>query len=1417
MRPITKVFCWLFFCLAMSGALPGADQAFYWNAVNGDFNTSANWTPGALWPGYTGGFWVVANNGTANITADVPDMRYWVLPGSDWTFTSGLNTVGMVNQSAGILNLKARVLVAYNPDSYGVYHMSGGTVNANIGQFSGTAIGAGGRGVMTVSGTATFNALNGITFGAGSNMNVNILNLGATGNPGGTVLASSLYTLSGTGLINFHGGTYKSNFTYHDSLHQSTIYIYGEGATIDTGSYNIGIEDPLRAPTGNGVTGFQLDAAGSGYTGAPIVKIDAAVGDSGVGATALATFDSGTGQLTGLVITNPGTGYTMSPVVTLYGGGGTGGAISIPLASLGASSSGGLTKKGVGTLSLDDNTYLSGISHTYAGPTVVEEGTLFVDGNYVSLSSSGIEVRNAATFSGKGSVYTLPAITVKSGGKLDPGGASDVSFKTSGVTLYDGAKMFIRTALSGPNFIDVQGSVGVGGASGDVRVDFSGTTPSPGSYPIITYTGTHSASLAYLLEYDSVGMSGAQISTTAVANQVTAIFTDLSTANRWSNGAGGVYDAATTGNWTGGVVPLAGNQRAIFADVPAASGDINVSLQTNPTLSSIIFNNPSYSYKIGSAGNYFTLNSTIAFNNLISVIAGTHEINAPVNLNKNTRVQADSTASLTLGGAVGEDASGARVLTLSGPGTVRLSGLNTYTGATIMAGGGVLEVGNVDVVANANALGKSSAAPANLELNGTFRYVGTVNGSTDRGFKVVGPTTIDTPDKNLTISGQVDSTNDPFVYKTGSGTLALTNSGTANYFQNTPIVVQGKMLFNGGAGSVYNSDVSWQVGNVSTAGTDTPVLEIQSGTLNMVHAMYIGSKVSSGATSKMIMSGGKLAGNRLWLAVDHASGPSKAALEMSGNSEISLSGGFYGNGSPDSESTVTLSDYAKVSSASYAYFNGDTSAAKITVLMSGHSEFIVGGYLNCGPWGSSYTGTVANITLQDYAKVSAGVTSYGLYAGVGGDSRVTWTIKDNATLNVRELRVGRIENASGAIYQQGGTFQGTGSGPFAFGGDLDYDAGNATYGYFALVNGDTHAGDCQILVGATGTGVVDQSGGAFDANYSMLIGSKAGATGVYNLTGGNLTTNDWNSIVGYRGEGVLSISGSGKFTHRSGEDAAFYAGYDGGKGIVNLGTSAASGGTLEVYQIARDGATSSGTVNFHGGTLKATASTSTGSSEFLKDTDNYIYGEGAKIDTNGIDVTIAADLKAPTGKGVQSIAFNALTDGGDGYIGAPAVVITPASGDPGIGATAKAVIDPATGKVTGIVVTNPGVGYAVAPTVSLLGGGFTTAATLGAAAIVDNVNTGGLTKNGLGSLTLTGGLSYAGNTAVNAGTLNLSSLNTPAATVSVATGATLNAASIVANAITIGGPPVAAVPEPGTLALLTAAGLLAALFVRRRK
>ncbi|OYV05052.1 MAG: hypothetical protein CFE26_13625, partial [Verrucomicrobiales bacterium VVV1] len=136
--------------------------------------------------------------------------------------------------------------------------------------------------------------------------------------------------------------------------------------------------------------------------------------------------------------------------------------------------------------------------------------------------------------------------------------------------------------------------------------------------------------------------------------------------------------------------------------------------------------------------------------------------------------------------------------------------------------------------------------------------------------------------------------------------------------------------------------------------------------------------------------------------------------------------------------------------------------------------------------------------------------------------------------------------------------------------------------------------------------------------------------------------------------------------------------------------------------------------------------------------------------------------------------------GGAGYIGAPLVQVVNDPGDTtGFGATAVATVSG--GVVTGITITNPGVGYTATPTFVLTGGGATTAATVTGTAPTPNTS-GGMTFLGSGRTTLTGANLYTGATVVNGGTLQITDdAQLGAVPASPAVNVTLNGATLYNN------------------------------------
>lgn len=113
---------------------------------------------------------------------------------------------------------------------------------------------------------------------------------------------------------------------------------------------------------------------------------------------------------------------------------------------------------------------------------------------------------------------------------------------------------------------------------------------------------------------------------------------------------------------------------------------------------------------------------------------------------------------------------------------------------------------------------------------------------------------------------------------------------------------------------------------------------------------------------------------------------------------------------------------------------------------------------------------------------------------------------------------------------------------------------------------------------------------------------------------------------------------------------------------------------------------------------------------FNTDFDLPIYYNTATLNFNKVEFGNPKLLQYPWKAWYDNYAYQVnsieLFDGGSGYTSTPNVTIVPAKGDTGYGATAVAFIS--LGKVTRIIVTNPGQGYTATPTVVINGGGSTT-------------------------------------------------------------------------------------------------------------
>jgi autotransporter-associated beta strand protein len=416
----------------------------------------------------------------------------------------------------------------------------------------------------------------------------------------------------------------------------------------------------------------------------------------------------------------------------------------------------------------------------------------------------------------------------------------------------------------------------------------------------------------------------------------------------------------------------------------------------------------------------------------------------------------------------------------------------------------------------------------------------------------------------------------------------------------------------------------------------------------------------------------------------------------------------------------------------------------------------------------SLSGSAASLTV-------VGSSSYS-YIGSGG--------KGILNIGGGTLNMGSFQIVNGVLNQSGGSFYSNTTW-------LNWIAGSNGYGAFLMSNGTYSSPHGGIYLGiGTGYDVFSQSGGSVSLTTLQVDnnGVTASSTAVLDISGGTFVGNRIYA-QSYAGNGIgpgsvsiFNIRGSGLFTATT----LSMAGTTNANPQLNL-----SGGTLQAQNITGQGTgAGASTLNFNGGLVRAAAGAS---ANFLSGLTNaYVYPGGANINTNGQNVTIAQSLTAADSFGLYpangTLSYSG-SNAGAGYIGPPVVLL---SGGAGSGATAVATLDPS-GFVDGITITNPGRGYSSTDTLTatFYGGDSTVAAgslTIPAADMASNAG-GGLTKNGSGTLTLSGSNSYAGGTILKAGTLRLgNSLALGAATGNLtANGGTLDLAGYSASVAALSG------------------------------
>lgn len=1046
--------------------------------------------------------------------------------------------------------------------------------------------------------------------------------------------------------------------------------------------------------------------------------------------TGLTLTGSGTRTFSGTVVnsggnrtfTNNGTGAVTLANVNLSNNNtgrtftvaGTGNTSIAGTLANGGSGAGNLVKSGTGTL------ILSGTSSSYTGTTTVSQGTLQVNANAPSGSAGALGNATSAVVVNNASTGT---------------NATGLLIGASGVTI--GRNVTVANSGSGTTTLGGNFASGTGTFSGTVALNRSVSLNADGS-SAITFSNTLSGAGGIAKTgTGTVVLSGAN--SFAGATTINAGVLNVRNATALGTTAGG-----TTVNSSGAALELQGGI-AVGSEALALNG---TGVSSGGALRNV------------SGNNSWAGNVTLATASSLVSAADTLTVSGGVS-STNQNLTIGGAGNITLSGTVGL---GTGSVTKNDAGTLTLSGANTYSGGTTL-NAGTLAVGNDSALGT----GTLTANGGTLSATGAPRTLS--NAVTAAGDFTIGGA------QDLTLSGAIDLGG-------GTRTVTVSNSGTTTF---SGVVGQPwySSLAKDGAGRLV----------LSGANTFTGFVQVNAGTLALTNSNALGAAgtwnnvVANGATLELSNNINVVEGG--FTVTGTGVGGVGAIRNLSGSN--SLAGQIVLGGATTFTSTAgTLTLPSQVDVDSYALTlagGGD--------YVFGNQIYGTGGSLNKTGAGTvtlsganSYTGgtTIAAGTLVANNAVALGTA--GNIAFTGGTLRYGTGVSTDYSA--------RIVNGTGAIA-------------------VDTNGNNVTYAA-ALAGTNTGgltktgAGTLTLSAANAYTGATTVSAGTLNLQNASALGAGATATtvasgatlqlqGGISITGRDLNlggtlqsvsgVNAWHDDIALTGNATILSSNAGQEfgVGKTDFSSVISMGSNtltlGGSGDIRinsiLGQSGDTGGVIK---------TGSGTVTFYGDRSYYTGTTDVRDGTLILDTLDDIYMP---------DVTILGDLVIGDGTGAANSAvvrFGDLASTNNKIVNTSNVTINAdglldlngrADRINSLTMTGGAVALGTTGTLTlyGNVTTN-----ASAQTATISGNQFalsdspstirTFTVADGAAAsdltIGAQVAFGGITKEGAGTMTLTGANIYGAATNVNAGVLNIqhgSALGATAGATTVANGAQL--------------------------------------------
>ncbi len=1255
-----------------------------------------------------------------------------------------------------------------------------------------------GAGVTHTLGTLSIGAQT-LTVSAGANVSSGTagLTLGATTLTGNAVLSSGVNTLLTVGNVTGLGRgltlTGAGNTTLSAGLNTSTA---GTLTMSGTGTVTLAAAGNY---TGTTTISFStVNAQNSSAFGTSAITLNSgAIQINGNGLSfANALTLTGTGIASGGALRNLANNNTWTGAIVLGSGGATiasdlgtltiatggitgatqplttAGAGNVAISAVIGTTTGSVTKNGVGTLTLSG-------ANTYSGGTTLNTGTLIAQTNAAALGTG------AVTLAGLTTLDLQADIATNFGNNIIISGTNS-NILSNRVTAGAGVTHTLGTLSIGAQTLLVGAGANV--SSGTAGLILGATT--------LTGNAVLSSGTSTLLTVGNVTGLGRGLTVTGAGNTTLSGGLNTSTAGTLTMNGTGVLTLAAAGNYTGataisnGVVNAQDNLAFGTSTLTVSSGAVQINGN------GLVINNA------------ITLNGTgISGGGALRNLANNNTWSGAITLGSGVRINSDvGTLTIATGGIAGAG----QALTIGGVGDTTISAVvGTTTGTLTKDGNGILTLtngsnsysglttvsaGTLAVTANGalgtTAAGTTVASGATLDLQnvaystaeaialnggtiatsiGTSSFGGAITlGSAGNIFNVSGG--------QLTLNGAVSG--GFALTKLGSGFLTFAGSnsytGATNISQGILEVTSANALGNGtntsgvlvsnGAQLMVNTTLSQAI-PVTINGTGVG----GNGALNLGNSVQYNGLVTLASDSTIVAkAGSSLATNGI-----NNSG-FLTTVNVTGSvfifSLITGSGGLTINGTNTSALTLTsaINQYTgativnggKLSAAASGSFGNSTNhTSSITIGNGGQLDLLQASYLFSPTLTLSGTGVAGNGALYKGVGSSisySGAITLAAAATIGNNDSNTFALTggiNNAgfltTFNTGSGTISQSNVISGA---GGVTVVGSGtlllSGNNSYSGKTTVSSGTLSFNSIANVNGGNSALGAPTTVG---NGTIDVS----SSGVLLYTGSGHSSDRVINITGSGAT-------IDASGSGALTLSGGITGTDFNLILTGSGSGVQNGVIGTGIGTlTKQSSGTWTL-----GGAnTYSGATIISGGILVANNNSALGTS-------TVSIGSGSTLQINA-GQTIANNLISVNGVG--SAGQGAIFGSGNGTSTLSGAVTLAGNSTMGAGASNLLAL-------TGLTLTNAG---------------FTTTFDANTSNLsVSNLisGTGAITKTGSGILTLSNGSnSYSGLTTVSAGTLAITAdgaLGTTAAGTTVASGATLNLQNVayaVAEALLLNG------------------------------